>query len=939
MKSSIYHLFTRPARQRFVVLAFACTTGWSASAQTVRPDSSGNVKQGNLVEIPYGQQPAWMVTGAVSSVGGSDLRKSFNTNLGNSLYGRLPGLTVQAGSSENGLNTPGMLIRGISTFGNAGTKVLVLVDGFESSFAQLTPEEVASITILKDAAATALYGSRGANGVMLVTTKKGVQGALKVGFGVQFGINTPTSLPKNLRSYDYANLYNEALQNDGKAPIYSASDLDAYKSGNDPYFHPDVNWYDQILRKSAPMANYNLTFNGGNETIRYYVALNALTSQGLTIKAGDKEEESSNSKFQRYNFRTNVDINVTKRLTAAIRLGGTVEDNANPVGNSTSSIYGLAAAIPSNAFPVYLPDGSFGGNSRFTNPLGDALQNGSFTSNGRTLQGSLRLTEQLDFITPGLSLSGVLAINSYFNSYSNKSKQYERFSIARGTGNDTLITRFGQKTSLTGDEGRSDQWRNYAMQGFLNYDRTFGVHNISAMLMYNQDSYSVTGDGMPFKHINGGARVTYAYDERYIAEVNMSYMGSENFAKDKRFGYFPAVSAGWVASNEKFLENNKVLTYLKVRGSYGLTGNDLIGGRRFMFDQVFSYTAQPYFGIGNNGTSGLMEGEPANPNVTWEKETKMNLGLEATFIDRITFSLDVFSNKRRDILAQPFFTLPQYVGAEIPFLNVGKVDNKGLEAVIGYHNAPEANVQWFVEGNASYAKNKIAYNAEAVQLDTYLYRAGTSVGQPFGLEAIGFFRDAADINASPRHTFTTVQPGDIKYKDQNGDNKIDQNDVTAIGKTYLPTLTYALHAGIKYRGFDLDAFFQGVSGNIVGLGSQFYAFQNNGSAPEMAKDRWTPATAATATYPRLSSDNNLNNYRYSSFWLRDGNYLKLRSLELGYSLPKRTLSKARLTIARVYLSGNNLFSIDDLEGDLDPEAMGTGYPALRTFSAGFRVEF
>ncbi|SIN68870.1 SusC/RagA family TonB-linked outer membrane protein [Chitinophaga niabensis] len=926
MKSSIYPLFTR---QRFVALAFACSAGWHASAQTVRPDS---------VEVPYGRQAAWMVTGAVSSVQGNELKKTFNTNLGNTLYGRLPGLTVQAGSSENGVNTPGMVIRGVGTFGAADTKVLVLVDGFESTFAQLVPDEVESITILKDAAAVALYGSRGANGVMLVTTKKGVKGALKVGFGVQYGFNKPIALPKNLRSYDYATLYNEALQNDGKAPMYTNSDLEAYRSGNDPYFHPDVNWYDQILRKAAPMSNYNLTFNGGNETVRYFVALNALTSQGLLIKAGDKEEESSNSKFQRYNFRTNVDINITQKLTAAIRLGGTVEDKANPAGNTTANLFGLAASIPSNAFPVYLPDGSFGGNALYANPLGNVLQTGSYTSNGRTLQGSLRLTQQLDFITPGLSVSGALALNTYFNSYSNKSKQYERFSISRNSNGDTVITRFGQKTSLAGDESRSDQWRNYALQGFLNYDRSFGIHNISAMLMYNQDSYSISGNNLPYKHINGGARITYAYDERYIAEVNMSYMGSENFPKGKRFGYFPAFSAGWIASNENFLKENKVISFLKLRASYGLTGNDLIGGPRFMFDQLFPFGASPYFGTGNNGTAGIYEGTPANPDVTWEKETKTNLGLEATFIERISFNLDVFSNRRRHILAQPFFTVPQYVGVDLPFLNVGKVDNKGLEAVIAYHNAADAKVQWFVEGNAAYAKNKIVYNAEAVQEDTYLYRTGHPAGQPFGLQAIGFFKDAADINASPRQTFTSVQPGDIKYKDQNGDNIIDQNDVNAIGNSYLPTLTYGLHAGVKFRGFDLDVFFQGVSGSTVTLGNQFYAFQNNRSAPEMAKDRWTPATAASATYPRLSSANNLNNYRFSSFWQRDGSYLKLRSLELGYSLPKQTLSRIKLTSARIFINGNNLFSVDDIAGDLDPETLGIGYPALRTFSAGFRIE-
>ncbi|GEP97044.1 SusC/RagA family TonB-linked outer membrane protein [Chitinophaga cymbidii] len=932
MKSNIYHRFTGRAGKRFIAAALACATGWNASAQAVRTDSSGTT------EIAYGVQPAWMVTGAVSTVQGAGLKKTFNTNLGNTLYGRLPGLTVQAGSSENGVNTPGMVIRGVGTFGAADTKILVLVDGFESTFAQLVPDEIATITILKDAAATALYGSRGANGVMLVTTKKGVQGPLKVGFGVQFGFNKPVGLPKNLRAYDYATLYNEALQNDGKAPMYSNTALEAYRSGNDPYFHPDVNWYDQILRKAAPQSNYNLTFNGGNETVRYFVALNALTSQGLLIKAGDQEEESSNAKFQRYNFRSNIDINITKKLTAAIRLGGTVEDKANPAGNTTASLFGLAASIPSNAFPVYLPDGSFGGNALYANPLGNVLQTGSYTSNGRTLQGSLKLTQQLDFITEGLSISGALALNTWFTSYSNKTKQYERFSISRNGAGDTVITRFGQKTSLAGDESRSDQWRNYALQGFLNYDRSFGVHNVSAMLMYNQDSYNITGGNLPYKHVNGGARVTYAYDERYIGEVNMSYMGSENFPKGKRFGYFPAVSAGWIASNENFLEDNRVISFLKLRASYGLTGNDLIGGPRFMFDQLFPFGASPYFGTGNNSTGGLSEGTPANPDVTWEKETKMNIGLEATFIDRLTFQLDVFKNKRKHILAQPFFTVPQYVGVDLPFLNVGKVDNKGLEAVIGYRNAPDAGVQWFVEGNAAYAKNKIVYNAEAVQEDTYLYLTGQPVGQPFGLEAIGFFRDQADIDASPRQIFTTVQAGDIKYKDQNGDNIIDQNDAFPIGKTYLPTLNYGLHAGVQYKGFDLDVFFQGVSGNSVSLGNQFFAFQNNGNAPEMAKGRWTQATASSATYPRLSSENNLNNYRYSSFWQRNGGYLKLRSLELGYSLPQRTIAKVKLNSARVFLNGNNLFSIDDIEGDLDPETLTIGYPALRTFSVGFRIE-
>lgn len=929
MKSKIYRI-KKPARQKFLGLTLACLAALSAAAQDARPDSQ------RLVNVAYGQQPAWMVTGSVASIGNTELKKTFNTNLGNMLYGRLPGLTVQAGSSENGVNTPSMLIRGVGTFGNAGTKILVLVDGVESPFVQLIPEEIESVTVLKDAAATALYGSRAANGVMLITTKKGVAGPLRIGFGIQYGVNQARPLPKNVNAYDYASLYNEALINDGQPARYTDADLEAYRTGSDPYFHPDVNWYDQILRKSAPQSAYNLTFNGGNETVRYFVVLNAITSQGLLIKAGDRNEESTNSKFQRYNFRTNVDIDLNKSLTASIKLGGTVEDKANPAGNTTAGLFGLAAAIPANAFPVFLPDGTFGGNALYANPLGNILETGSYTSNGRALQGSLKLTQKLDFITPGLSVSGLVAMNTNFNSYSNKTKGYERFSISRDGAGDTVITRFGQKSSLTGNESVSDQWRNYAVQGFLNYDRSFGIHTISAMLMGNQDSYTIPGVGLPFKHVNAGARVTYTHSSRYIGEVNMSYMGSENFPKGSRFGFFPAVSAGWIASNEAFLENNTTITFLKLRASFGLVGNDIIGGRRFMFEKIYTSGGSVFFGA---PTGSIFEGAPSNPDVTWEKDSKMNIGIDANFADRLTFSLDVFRNNRKHILVQPFISIPQYLGIELPYLNQGKTENKGLEAVIGYHSAADASVKWVVEANAAYAKNKITYNAEGVLKDTYLYRTGQAVGQPFGLEAIGFFSDANDIANSPHQVFAPVQPGDIKYKDQNGDNIIDQNDMYPVGNTYLPTLTYGLHGNLQIKGFDLDVFFQGVSGSTVNLGNHFFAFQNNATAPEMARGRWTPATAASATYPRLSSINNLNNYRYSTFWQRKGDYLKLRTLELGYSFPESTLEKAKMRLARIFINGNNLFSIDDIEGDLDPETLTIGYPALRTLSAGFRIEF
>ncbi len=752
-------------------------------------------------------------------------------------------------------------------------------------------------------------------------------------------------LPQFLGAYDYARLYNEGLKNDGKAPLYTDAALQAYQSGSDPNFFPDVNWYDQVLKKNAGISNYNLNFRGGNNSVRYFALLNYVNSNGLLINAGDKDPESSNSKYGRFNFRSNVDIDITQRMSASLTLGGTVEDKTNPAGLTTGGLFSSLATIAPNAFPVTNPDGSFGGNAAFSNPLGNVMQTGSYSSNGRTLQSTLKLTNQLDFITPGLSVSGAISFNNFFRSYSTKSKQYERFSIAKGGGDTIRYTKFGQKTALVGNEDNSDQWRNVVFQGFLNYDRTFGKNAISGLFMYNFDSYTnvdnttTSVNALPFKHEGLGGRLTYANNQKYIAEFSFGYMGSENFAPTKRFGFFPAASLAWIVSNEGFLKNSNALTYLKLRGSYGLTGNDQIGGTRFAFDQRFPYTAQYNFGTANASVFGLAEGPAANKNVTWEKDKKMNVGFEATLFKRLDISLDVFNHDRYDILAKPNATVPQYVGVTLPDLNQGKVNNKGFEASIRYNSNSAKDFQYFLEANTWYAKNKIVFNSEAIRLFEYQYTTGRAIGQPFGLEALGLFKDAADIAASPKHTFAPVQPGDIKYKDQNGDGVIDQNDTRPIGNTSLPTVTYSLHGGLKYKGFDLDFLFQGITGNTVYFGgSLFHAFQNNGKIAPIALDRWTPETATTASYPRLSASNNLNNYRFSSFWQRDGSFLKLRNVELGYTIPQSLVQKIKFANVRIFANGTNLLSFDKMQGYVDPETR-SGYPALRTISGGVRCQF
>lgn len=908
-----------------------------AMAHTLRVDT---LLQNDINRVAYGIQPKWMTTGAVSSVKGNEL-KSFVPNIANMLNGQIPGLVVQQWGCEPGADSPAMNARGVNTYGS-GTGLFIVIDGFQSTeayFQQLTPQEIESITLLKDASATAIYGSKGANGVLLITTKRGTSDKIKINFSIQSGFQQPLRLPEFLGAYDYATLYNEALVNDGKSPFYTPMDLEAYKTGNDPIFHPDVDWYGTILRKAAPITNYNFTASGSNEYFRYFVLLNVLDDRSLYRKAGNVSDFSKNGTYTRYNFRTNIDVKLSKRLQGAVTLGGTIEDKTNPgTSENTSGMFDLMSSIAPNAFPVYVSTGMYGGNSMYSNPLGDLMQTGYTSYNGRSLQAIFQLKGDLGFITPGLSVNGAVGFNTYFKSYSKKSRQYARYSVDRDNADEIIYTTYGQNTSLAGDESSSSQWRDYSLQASLNYNRTFnGLHNIDAIYLGSYNDYVVTGTDLSYKNIAMGGRVTYSYDKRYIGEFSFGYNGTENFPKGHRFGFFPAGSLGWILSNEAFLKGNPILNYLKLRASYGIVGNDNIGGIRYMFDQYYDGYGY-HLGNSNNVQDGLVQGKLANPDVTWEKEKKFNVGFEATLVNKIDVSFDYFIQKRSNILSQPYRTVPDYLGISRPDINIGKVGNKGLETSIRYNGIGKKDLTYFVETSLWYAKNKVVYNAEAIQENEYLYGTGRIVGQPFVLEAIGFFKDEDDILKSPTQTFTDVRPGDIKYKDQNKDGKIDSNDHYPIGYTSMPQITLGLHGGITFKGFDMDIFFQGAANRTVYCGGKYYhAFQNDAKVSSIALGRWTPETAETATYPRLSSENNLNNYQASSFWQKNGNFLKLRSLEIGYTLPFQLSRKINLEKVRIFANGTNLFSLDHMDGFTDPETM-SGYPALRTISFGLSIQ-
>ena len=893
--------------------------------------------------VPTLDLPDWQVTGAVSRIGGDELTDFYTSNVVNTLFGRIPGLTVQEVGAEPGADTPTLNSRGVGTFGS-GTGLFVVIDGFASTldfFSRLTPGEIESVELLKDATATAIYGNRAANGVLVVKTRHGdVSSPLKIDFGVKVGFQQPLRLPEWLGSYDYATLYNEALANEGQSPMYQNDALDAYAAGDSPLLYPDVDWYNEVFRSSSPIYVYNLSASGGINSVRYFVHFNGVNNYGLLRNPMPTNDFAKRQSFSRYNFRTNVDVILSRRLTASIILGGSVEDKTTPgVSESTSSIIDLAANVPPNAFPVLASEGKLGGNATFANPIGEMTERGYISYNGRTAQAALRLTEKLDFITQGLSISGAVSFNNYYKAYSNKTRSYARYTPVQDSSGEISFTQIGEDTELGGDESQSYQWRNIVANAFINYDRVFDrKHYLKAMLRYDYDEYTVSSETLPYQNVGMAGQLSYSYDRRYIGEFTFGYHGTGNFAPGQRFGFFPAGGISWVISEESFLKDSNVVNHLKLRATYGLVGNSDIGGARWMYNQYYNWNGYYLFGDQYSQSDTYLEGTKANPYVTWEKARKLNIGLEARLFDYLYFTFDYFREHRYDILTTPDANVPSYVGFSRPSMNLGIVDNNGFEAVLGY-NRTAGEFRYKVEASAWYAHNNVVYNSEAPQIYDYLYSTGHIVGQPFAYEAIGFFRDQEDIDSSPTQVWGEVFPGDIKYKDQNEDGVINEEDKYPIGYTSRPELTLALDLQFQYKGFDLQMLFQGAVNRTVYLdGRQFQAFQNNGKISTFALGRWTPETADTATYPRLATTGNENNYQYSSFWQRNGNFLKLRYLSFGYTFSSPAMKKANVDGLRLYLSGTNLFSLDYMQGFCDPEVL-SGYPAVRTLSLGVDLKF
>lgn len=911
-----------------------------------RADLPGWGKRDSIVTTLLTDDPAWKVTSAISTVKGERLEKSFTQNVMNTLYGQLPGLTVMQGSGEPGADSPTIIARGFNTLSTTDRSVLVIIDGFESSLDKVSVQEIESVSLLKDAAAAVLYGMRGANGVLLVTTKRGAVQPLEVNFSAQLGFNTPIRMPKYLDSYNYATLYDEARRNDGLSPVYEGTDaMEAYRTGSNPYLYPNVDWYDEVLKKSSVLQNYTLNLRGGNDVVKYFALVNVSDNSGLFKGTDPKQKESANTSLTSYNVRANVDVNVTKELEAQLKLAANVRDQIGPTGGAWG-VFNRLSLLPPNAFPVYNPNGTYGGNGAFSNPVGDLKEKGYNSYNARSIQSSLRLRYKLDALLKGLSISAAYSFNNSFSSVYNKTRNYPYSSVAM-SGDEYVYNVYNEKTSFVVDDGSSTQWRNTIYQGTIDYSNLFNsVHSIDANVAffsdvtYDQYDSDVKDSQYPHKYVGLRGRVSYAYDQRYIAEVAFGYEGSDLYARGKRFGLFPALSLGWILSNEAFLKESDAVNFLKLRTSYGLTGNTSVVGKRYAFEQDYAYTGSYYFGTNNTQFYGIREDVMADVNRTWEKEKRFNIGVDATLFNMFDVTFDYFKHDRYDILVSPAGTIPGFSGLRYAEMNLGKSTNSGFETSVRF-GKKIGKLEYYAQANFWYAKDKLTYMAEEALQWPYKAKTGQRLNQPFGLVAEGLFRDEAEIAASPVQTFGEVKPGDIKYKDMNGDRQIDGEDTCPIGRTGTPDFSGSLTLGFKYRGFDFETMIYGVGNRTTYLsGSTYWAFQNQYAAPESALARWTEATKESAVYPRLSTRANNNNTQYSSFWQADGSFLKLRYVEMGYTLPQQWSKAVYTKNIRVFLNGTNLFSLNRLGGlkNADPEGLG-GYPSMRTVSVGVKLQF
>lgn len=903
-------------------------------------------------KVNYGfglQQTNAESTGAVSTVYAENIDKSSAFSIGNSLYGNVLGLTTMQSTGVVWEQMPSMYIRGLKTL-NGNNGILLVVDGLErdnnwQALKYITPEEVESVSVLRDAAALALYGYRGVNGVVNIVTKRGKYDTREINFSYDHAFNYMTRKPELADAYTYASALNEALTNDGKQVRYSQNELNAFKNGTSPYLYPNVNWWEEVFRDRGASDIATLSFRGGSTKMRYYTMMNLQNNRGFIKNFDTNADYSTQEKYSKANFRTNLDIDLSPKTKMQANIMGILNEFSRP-GMGSDNLISKLYQLPSAAFPIRTESGLWGGNTTWGenwNPV--ALTEGRAYSKGHTrgLYADMSLRQDLSSLTKGLGASVRIGYDNLASYWENHTKGYKYGMASVASWENGLpiageeITG-GKDTEMSGDSKLDWQYRAFNFQMNVDWQRQFGVHSLYSMLLYTYKYDNAKGINNTFYRQNAGWYTHYGFKNRYFADFTLMASASNLLAPDHRWNVSPTVGLAWLISNEKFMQSQNVVDFLKLRASFGMLNTDNIPGNGYWNETVGGGNGYP---INNNfgGDGGWHEGRLASVNGTIEKAYKYNAGVDATLFKGLTLTVDGFYERRSDIWVSSDGQNSAVLGASGSYVNAGIVDSWGTEIGANYYKKM-GNVELNLGGTFTYNRSKIIEMLEEPAAYDYTRSTGNPVGQIFGLQAIGYFVDQADIDNSLPQQFGPVKAGDIKYKDMNGDKVINSDDRVAMGyNSTCPEIYYSFSLGLEWKGLGFSAQFQGVGNYTAILSGTYYhpLVDNTTISNYVYRNRWTPETP-NARFPRLTTETVDNNLQTSSLWLADRSFLKLRNCEVYYKLPSSWLNRFWVKNAKVYVRGVDLLCFDSID-QLDPEAMNNSYPATRSIHVGLSVGF
>lgn len=867
----------------------------------------------------------------------ADAFEHASIDVSKALYGKIAGLNVYQGTGSSADNVSSLQVH--------GKPPLVLVDGFPRDLSDLTSLEIESICLLTDAASVAMYGVRGANGVLMVTTKRGSMTSLNVNVQYQYGLNSQFRSPVFADAYTYAGAVNTALSLAGLSPRYSDMELDAFSTGLYPEEYADVDWWRETMNDVGHTHNLKLSFDGGNDRFRYYTVVDYYRDRSMLKENTTDDRYSTRPTDTRLSVRTNIDVAITRSTFLKANLAAKLQE-LNGTVYGRNNIINVIYNTPSAAFPVKTQEGIYGGNSVYgeNNPVALLMDKGHVRNMYGTLLADMSLKQNLDVITKGLAAEALVSFDNIGGMKETTSKTYRYMDpnpsiLANGTLVTTPLYYGTDSQTLGHSQPFESLTMRSSLQAKLSYDRTFGKHDVHAAAIYDMQSSVVNGRNNSHKNQSAIFNASYSYGNRYVVNAVVSRSGSSYLPDGAKYHTYPAVSAAWVISNEGFMKGVEWLDLLKIRASYGISGWDGSLSHE-LWRQSWGSGNSYLFGSNATSSSGGAEGSLPVVGLVPERSEKTTLGLDfAAFDNRLGITVDGFKDYRSDVLVSGSTSTSGIIGIGVGQVCEGEYIYEGFDATLRWDDKA-GDFTYGIGASASYLVSEVLNENQEYQEYDYLYHAGNRVGQCYGLEAIGFFGSQMEINNSPQQTFSTVRPGDVKYKDQNGDNVIDSKDVVKMFGSTLPRFYFGFDIHLGYKGFELQADFQGMTGVTVSLldSPLYQPLVGNGNISQTFLDNevpWTYENRASATMPRLTTESNANNYRASSLWYRDGSFIKLRNLVVSYTVPKSMLRFAEM---KVFLQGNNLFSLDNI-GFADPEQLQAAYPSVRTYWAGVKFNF